>query len=111
VAKAHGSGHVFQVHCQPSRKTVTKMLFDRYDMNGLVHGEQIVTMYSYFDHAKCLRRYFCAVPSIKTRVSCFLSMGGFTVPDARTSVIGDNNSGRGCYRETYKKLEKNPQSG
>ena len=24
VAKAHGSGHVFQVHCQPSRKTVTK---------------------------------------------------------------------------------------
>ncbi len=31
------------------------------------------------------------------------------MPDARASVIGDIYSGR-CYRETYKKLVKKPQS-
>ena len=33
----------------------------------------------------------------------------FAAPDPRTSVIGDINSDR-CYRETYKKLVRNPQS-
>jgi hypothetical protein len=36
AAKANGNGHAFQVRCQPSRETVTKMLFDCYEMNGLV---------------------------------------------------------------------------
>jgi hypothetical protein len=40
VTKANGNGNVFQVRCQPSSEMVTKMLFDRYNMNGLVPKEQ-----------------------------------------------------------------------
>ena len=118
AAKANENGHVFQVNCQPSRETVTKMLFNRYNMNGLVPKEQklylpyskrIVTMV-YFD----ARQVFASLLSCQSlnKDECFMfhEQGGpFAVPDSRTSVIGDINSGR-CYRDTYKKLVKNPQS-
>ncbi|KAI2497588.1 hypothetical protein MHU86_16894 [Fragilaria crotonensis] len=84
AAKANENGHQFQTSCQPSRETVTKMLFSRYNMHGLVPKEKKL----YLPYSK---------------------RDPFAVPDARTSVIGDINSGR-CYRETYKKLVKNPQS-
>jgi hypothetical protein len=118
AAKANGNGHVFQVRCQPSRETVTKMLLDRYNMNGLVPKEQklylpyskrIVTMVN-FD----ARQVFAPLLSRRSlnKDECFMfhELGGpFNVPDARASVICDINSGR-CYRETYKKLVQNPQS-
>jgi hypothetical protein len=118
AAKANANGHTFQVGCQPSREKVTKMLFNRYNMNGLVpkekklylpYSKRIVTMV-YFD----ARQVFASLLSCRSlnKDECFMfhEQGDpFAVPDARTSVIGDINSGR-CYRETYKKLVKNPQS-
>ena len=118
AAKANENGHQFQTSCQPSRETVTKMLFSRYNMHGLVpkekklylpYSKRIVTMV-YFD----ARQVFASLLSCRSlnKDECFMfhEQGDpFAVPDARTSVIGDINSGR-CYRETYKKLVKNPQS-
>jgi hypothetical protein len=118
AAKANDNGHIFQGSCQPSRETVTSMLFDRYNMNGLVPKEQklylpyskrIVTMV-YFDARQVFSSLLSCRSLNKDEHYMFHDQGDpFAAPDPRTSVIGDINSGR-CYRETYKKLVKNPQS-
>jgi hypothetical protein len=119
AANANENGHVFQVGCQPSREKVTKkMLFNRYNMNGLVPKEQklylpyskrIVTMV-YFDARQVFASLLSCRSLNKDERFMFHEQGDpFAEPDARTSVIGDINSGR-CYRETYKKLVKNPNS-
>jgi hypothetical protein len=84
AAKANGSGHVFQVHCQPSRETVTKMLFDRYDMNVLVPKEQklylpnskrIVNMV-YFDARQVFASLLLCRSLNKDECFIFNEMGG-----------------------------------
>jgi hypothetical protein len=87
-------------------------------MNGLVPKEQklylpyskrIVTMV-YFDARQVFASLLSCRSLNKDERFMFHEQGDpFAEPDARTSVIGDINSGR-CYRETYKKLVKNPNS-
>ena len=118
ATKTNGNGRIFQVSCQPSRETVTKMLFDRYNMNRLVPKEQklylpyskrIVTTV-YFEKRQVFASLLSCCTLNKDECFIFYEQGDpFTVPDAKTSVIGDINSCR-CFRKTCKKLVKNPQS-
>ena len=76
----------------------------------LSYSKHIVTMV-YFDARQVFASLLSCRSLHKDKRFTFheQSRDPFAVPDARTSVIGDINSGR-CYRETYKKLVKNPQS-
>jgi hypothetical protein len=114
AAKANDHGHVFQVDCQPSRRTVVQKLYCRYNMKGLIPKEK--SLYLPYSRRVVPMIYFDAREVFASLLNCPLlnrdenylfdsaAKDPFVGPTS-SATIGDINTGR-CYRKTYKALVK-----